>query len=1050
MGLKRTTAGGREAASLAKRSRPIRNPPIFDVDTGRDVSPNLEPEDYTIAWICALHLELAASLALLDEQHPPLPSHPGDDNNYVLGRIQHHNVVMVCLPGQYGTNNAAIVATNLKRSFPNIRATLMVGVGGGAPAEADLRLGDVVVGTRVMQYDMGKVVTDGSFLRTALPKLPAPFLNSAVCTLRSKHAEEDRTGYSNRVVTLLRSRFPSLALPSQADRLFQASYDHVEGAPNCDGCDQARLQSRSVRLSDEPMIQYGVIASGNELLRNSKRRDMISSELGAICFEMEAAGMMDNLQCLPIRGICDYSDSHKNKISQDYAAATAACYARELLELIPPIHGSVSKRRERLMESLDFSQIEARRSNVRAAHNKTCLWLLANDTYQDWLDPAKQLQNHGLLWMRGKAGAGKSTLMKFIYLDMKRKRKERNVVVASFFFNARGEYLEKSVIGMYRSLLLQLLRTFRDLQAVLDDTDIVPWNQQGCPDLNSLKELLRSAIMALEDRSLFLFIDALDECEEHEVRDMLHFFEDLAESASEEHINLRVFFSSRPYPHMSIRRGVSLTLELQAGHTEDLARYVRNHLRVSSPALLADLQALIIDKAAGIFMWIVLVVDILNKESSRGSLAIRKKLSDTPKELGQLFKSMLERDNIEPHKLRLCLLWILCAKRPLTPAEFHHALWISLVVDEGNLVDPELPDADDFDACEGLVTSSSKGLAEITNSATPNVQFIHESVRDFLVKERGFQAMWPDLGFEWQQPGHERIKKDCAAYLHHPLVQNAINECEARGSGSFQATENCPFLHYASQQVLYHADVAAELIPQDDFLTEFFTVDSIRLLNLSEKAKVRHYTAAAPLIYILADKGLANLLRMQTARESANSPTQERYRLPVFAALANGHVEAVAILLGVSPRSETWIDLIKDDVRSSRRSDLGGCEHLTPLSWAAMSGKVGIMECLFQRGARLDERDGEGFTPLHRAATTPFTSQKGVHFLIGKRADMEARVEGGKTALMIASQRGGHPVVRLLVAAGADINAKDDQGRTARDLASQWGEEFIVSMLERA
>jgi nucleoside phosphorylase len=341
MGLKRTTAGGREAASLAKRSRPIRNPPIFDGDTGRDVSPNLEPEDYTIAWICALHLELAASLALLDEQHPPLPSHPGDDNNYVLGRIQHHNVVMVCLPGQYGTNNAAIVATNLKRSFPNIRATLMVGVGGGAPAEADLRLGDVVVGTRVMQYDMGKVVTDGSFLRTALPKLPAPFLNSAVCTLRSKHAEEDRTGYSNRVVTLLRSRFPSLALPSQADRLFQASYDHVEGAPNCDGCDPARLQSRSVRLSDEPMIQYGVIASGNELLRNSKRRDMISSELGAICFEMEAAGMMDNLQCLPIRGICDYSDSHKNKISQDYAAATAACYARELLELIPPIHGSV-------------------------------------------------------------------------------------------------------------------------------------------------------------------------------------------------------------------------------------------------------------------------------------------------------------------------------------------------------------------------------------------------------------------------------------------------------------------------------------------------------------------------------------------------------------------------------------------------------------------------------------------------------------------------------------------------------------------------------------
>ncbi|KAG7284846.1 hypothetical protein NEMBOFW57_009461 [Staphylotrichum longicolle] len=120
---------------------------------------------------------------MLDKEHLRLPNQAGDDNIYVLGRIDQHNVVMACLPGQYGTNNAAIVATNLKRSFQNIRATLMVGIGGGSPGQADLYLGDVVVGRRVMQYDMGKMIAGGLFQETADAKVPAWLLNSAVSAL---------------------------------------------------------------------------------------------------------------------------------------------------------------------------------------------------------------------------------------------------------------------------------------------------------------------------------------------------------------------------------------------------------------------------------------------------------------------------------------------------------------------------------------------------------------------------------------------------------------------------------------------------------------------------------------------------------------------------------------------------------------------------------------------------------------------------------------------------------------------------------------------------
>lgn len=72
-------------------------------------------------------------------------------------------------------------------------------------------------------------------------------------------------------------------------------------------------------------------------------RDCIAKELGVICFEMEAAGLMDILPCLPIRGICDYSDSHKAKEWQRYAAGTAAAYARELLEGIPQEIGTKLK-----------------------------------------------------------------------------------------------------------------------------------------------------------------------------------------------------------------------------------------------------------------------------------------------------------------------------------------------------------------------------------------------------------------------------------------------------------------------------------------------------------------------------------------------------------------------------------------------------------------------------------------------------------------------------------------------------------------------------------
>src|SRR2546430_15775439 len=124
-----------------------------------------KPTDYTVGWICALSTEYVAAQAFLDEKHEG-PEHvsPNDNNDYTLGKVEKHNVVIAVLPdGEYGISSAASVARDMLHSFPNIRIGLMVDIGGGAPSpKHDIRLGDIVVSVAgngnggLFQYDFGK------------------------------------------------------------------------------------------------------------------------------------------------------------------------------------------------------------------------------------------------------------------------------------------------------------------------------------------------------------------------------------------------------------------------------------------------------------------------------------------------------------------------------------------------------------------------------------------------------------------------------------------------------------------------------------------------------------------------------------------------------------------------------------------------------------------------------------------------------------------------------------------------------------------------------
>lgn len=113
-------------------------------------------------------------------------------------------------------------------------------------------------------------------------------------------------------------------------------------------------------------------------------------------------------------------------------------------------------------------------------------------------------------------------------------------------------------------------------------------------------------------------IDALDECDEDEIRDMISFFEYLGDLTISKGSGFLVCFSSRHYPYITIQNGLSLILENQKEHAQDIVKYVRSELKIGQSHIANQIHADIPTRSRGIFMWVILVVLILNKEYDKG------------------------------------------------------------------------------------------------------------------------------------------------------------------------------------------------------------------------------------------------------------------------------------------------------------------------------------------------------------------------------------------------------------------------------------------------
>jgi ankyrin repeat protein len=563
---------------------------------------------------------------------------------------------------------------------------------------------------------------------------------------------------------------------------------------------------------------------------------------------------------------------------------------------------------ETALESLMFEEMDARYLTIDALlAPSSCRWLLDREEYKRWQNVGSFSEHHGFLWIKGKAGAGKSTLMKFAFNHAEKTRHEGQTVV-SFFFNARGAPIERSLVGMYRALLYQILHKIPRLGHLLCKKRTLSAQTQGW-SLGVLRSIFQDLVENLASEHLICYVDALDECTDDDVKAMVSFFEYLGESSVMRGGKFHVCFASRHYPHITIERSEDLILEDQDGHKEDIFSYIKKKLKISNKLLKGEMSKQIEDRASGVFLWVVLVVGILNDECSRGNVQkIRSRLKEIPTGLTDLIQDILDRD--KPTKYLVPLLqWVLFSRRPLTPEELFLALQS---IESETIQDSHTPEALARDNIDKFILNTSKGLAEMTKGKKPKVQFIHELVRTHFLGPEGLVKLDTHMQTHLVGQSHDRLKTCCNNYLMSNACNNtalpAVLPKADSSSGKRlrgEMLDSLPFLQYALDNVLYHTNLAhVDGVNQRGFV-ESFSFDTWRKFNNAiARYTVHRHTESVSRAYILAEQGCAALLAIAMESQPKPDETNERCRSIIGAAIEARDVESVRAALKLYDREE--------------------------------------------------------------------------------------------------------------------------------------------------
>lgn len=638
--------------------------------------------------------------------------------------------------------------------------------------------------------------------------------------------------------------------------------------------------------------------------------------------------------------------------------------------------------------------MQTRSSSVNDATSGTCEWLLHHETYIRWIT-----SYHGLFWIKGKPGSGKSTLLKFAFHYQKNLSSTTNNaansdIFLSFFFHDRGEELQKTPFGLFRSLLHQILKQAPDaLSDLIDDftqkcKDMGNYQEKWTWNSNDLWRFLELSLpRLLAVRSVWLFVDALDECGEINAKDLVKKFRLLIEKIaplSTSGNKLRICFSCRHYPILSSTALLEVCLERE--NRGDISTFVRSELFPYGESMSIKIPDLIIDRASGVFLWaelvLKLVIDLgLNGD---GPAKIMAAVHSIPKGLDELYERLIH--NMTPASLKL-IKWVCFAARPLSVSELRWAMAVK--ADYSSL--QACQNAEDYipddDRMKKQIVKLSRGLAEVTAGDDLVVQFIHQSVKDFFI-DKGLSKLveeivggsispYPPIGMS-----HLELSKACIKYFAMEEIVQLTNYERQRLYADF------PFLRYAISSWVAH------LKKSDDY-----GITPEGILNLFEW----------PLNNLLV---IWTKIYNEMHRYSDGCPTDNTH-LEHIAARYNIRGVMNAILQSDS-MTTTGVDVDSKD----------GSE-MAPLAWAAKSGHEDICRLLLATGrVKIDARYINKQTPLLLAAQGGHQAVVSL-LLATNQVDINVEDGAGMTALSLAARNGDVAIVKLLLDTGQiDFNTR--------------------------
>lgn len=683
-----------------------------------------------------------------------------------------------------------------------------------------------------------------------------------------------------------------------------------------------------------------------------------------------------------------------------------------------------------ILQTLAYSAQDFRRGNVERATNHTCEWFFNSKEFCTWKQNLKWNPLDHFLWVKGKPGTGKSTLMLEAERYTRRHFAGEPTTVLSFFFHARGEILEKSPLGLYRSLVHQLLSqdpgSWKALYSIFkakkkgNTYKNISWSRRD------LEECLIQAFKSLECRPAVIFIDALDECPDNDAISVVDFFMGLMRQTSETDYILRVCFSSRHYPRIATCGCSELVMEQE--NARDIRTYIKSELHDMLPNYndLFKLQRIIFKKSRSVFLWVRLVITrlkkIVIKQPGQTRKVLEKELAKVPSELQDLFSGLFETlSSKDRDQATFLIQLVLFAGRPLQFDEIIAILpfWPQSLY---TTLDAWENSEDYISGTENqmiMITRLSCGLLEFNSSS--RCQFIHETAREYFLRPHNLSIL-----------SRSKALINIVACSNDAIVSASINyirafsqeivrvesnnikcDCQIRG-----LCENDPLLPYLTRHLYNHIEAAESGQEcQEEALDFLEKLDDrvMRCLAGSDPFFVLEPGYTQLHACCSADSSryhtILRLIKMEQNPEviiNKQSGEEGDYPLIAAASAEGDHKKVVGLLLLNGARID-----VRDNIGANA------------LKGAVQNGNLAVMEILLSHGADVDfVYYGE---PL-LCYTARTNRNEATELLLRHGAKADKEDESGETPIIVAGSSMSLEVFPALIKAGANVNSKDHMG----------------------